>query len=84
MKAHVVGFQSCDFKDREGKQVQGVSLKCVVDSTNVNLVGKDICKIWLSNKLVSAVGFVPEVDKDVNLIYDFDGRHSVLIGYEQL
>lgn len=31
MKAHVVGFQSCDFKDREGKQVQGVSLKCVVD-----------------------------------------------------
>ena len=84
MKAHVVGFQSCDFKDREGKQVQGVSLKCVVDSTNVNLVGKDICKIWLSNILVSNVGFIPEVDKDVNLIYDFDGRHSVLIGYEQL
>jgi hypothetical protein len=83
MKAHVVGYQTCDFKDRDGKQVQGVSLKCLVDSTtSETLVGQDIAKIWIPMKLLESVGFVPDVGSDVNLVYDYDGRKSVLVGYE--
>lgn len=82
MKAHVVGYQTCDFKDKDGKQVQGVSLKCLVDSTSEALVGQDISKIWVPMKLLESVGFVPDVGSDVNLIYDYDGRKSVLVGYE--
>lgn len=81
MKAHVVGFQSCDFKDREGKQVQGVSLKCVMKSSSVSLVGSDVAKIWLSNEIISKVGFVPDVGSYVNLEYDFDGRRAKLVSY---
>lgn len=82
MKAHVVGYQTCDFKDKDGKQVQGVSLKCLVDSTSETLVGQDISKIWIPMKLLESVGFVPDVGSDVNLVYDYDGRKSVLVGYE--
>lgn len=82
MKAHVVGYQTCDFKDKDGKQVQGVSLKCLVDSTSENFVGQDISKIWLPFNLIEAVGFVPDVGSDVNLIYDYDGKKLVLTGYE--
>lgn len=82
MKAHVVGYQTCDFKDKDGKQVQGVSLKCLVDSTSETFVGQDISKIWVPLKLLESVGFVPDVGSDINLIYDYDGRKSVLVGYE--
>lgn len=82
MKAHVVGYQTCDFKDKDGKQVQGVSLKCLVDSTSEALVGQDISKIWIPMNLLESVGFVPDVGSDVNLVYDYDGRKSVLVGYE--
>ncbi len=82
MKAHVVGYQTCDFKDKDGKQVQGVSLKCLVDSTSETFVGQDIAKIWVPLKLLESVGFVPDVGSDVNLIYDYDGKKPVLTGYE--
>ena len=84
MKAHVVGYQTCDFKDKDGKQVQGVSLKCLVDSTSETFVGQDIAKIWVPLKLLEFVGFVPDVGSDVNLIYDYDGKKPVLTGYELL
>lgn len=81
MKAQVVGYQSCDFKDDDGHRVQGISLKCLLHSSSESLVGCDVAKIWLSNEIVSKVGFVPDVGSIVNLEYDFDGRRAKLISY---
>lgn len=81
MKVHVVGYQTCDFKDDDGHRVQGISLKCVFNSHSETLVGFDVAKIWLSNDIVSKVGFVPDVDTYVDLIYDFDGRRAKLVSY---
>ncbi len=81
MKAQVVGYQSCDFKDDDGRRVQGISLKCLLHSSSESLVGCDVAKIWLSNEIVSKVGFVPDVGSIVNLEYDFDGRRAKLVSY---
>lgn len=81
MKVHVVGYQSCDFKDNDGHRVQGVSLKCVMKSSSESLVGSDVAKIWLGNEIISKVGFVPDVGSCVNLEYDFDGRRAKLVSY---
>lgn len=81
MKVHVVGYQSCDFKDDDGHRVQGVSLKCVLKSSSETLVGYDVAKIWLSNDIISKVGYVPDLDTYLDLIYDFDGRRAKLINY---
>lgn len=82
MKVTVVGYLACDFQDKDGKQVQGVSLKVIKDSNKDGFVGKDIMKVWLPKSIVDSVGFVPDVGSDVELIYDFDGRNSILIGYK--
>lgn len=81
MKAKVVGYQSCDFKDDDGRRVQGISLKCLLHSSSESLVGCDVAKVWLSNDIVSKVGFVPDVGTFVNLEYDFDGRRAKLVSY---
>lgn len=81
MVVHVVGYQSCDFKDGDGHRVQGVSLKCVMKSSSESLVGSDVAKIWLSDQVISKVGFVPDVGSYVNLVYDFDGRRAKLVSY---
>lgn len=81
MKAQVVGYQSCDFMDDDGRRVQGISLKCLLHSSSESLVGCDVAKIWLSNEIVSKVGFVPDVGSFVNFEYDFDGRRAKLVSY---
>ena len=83
MKATVVGYLPCDFQDKEGKQVQGVSLKVIVDSSRKGFVGKDIMKVWMPKDMVEELG-VPAPGRDVELIYDFDGRNSYFIGYKLL
>ena len=50
-------------------------------SSSESLVGCDVAKIWLSNDLVSKVGFVPDVGSIVDFVYDFDGRRAKLVGY---
>lgn len=82
MIAKVVGYKVCDFEDKNGKKVNGVSLKCLVDSNDIDFVGKDIAKIWLPFDLVQNVGNIPDVDSDVDFQYDFDGRKAVLVGYK--
>lgn len=81
MTVNVVGYKVCDFKDKEGKTVRGVSLKCLVESHDSEFVGMDILKVWLPEILVSNIGFIPEVGKQVDLKYDFDGRKAILSGY---
>ena len=74
MKVTVVGYLACDFKDKNGKQVRGVSLKVTMDSRNENFVGKDVGKIWLPESLVHEMGYVPDVGSEVELLYETDGR----------
>lgn len=82
MKAHVVGYLACDFKGKDGERVQGVSLKCLVKPTSEDFVGQDVTKFWLPASMIDSVGFVPDVGSDIDLLYDYDGRKSVLVGYK--
>ncbi len=84
MIVNVVGYKVCDFKDREGKAVKGVSLKCLTEPTDTDFVGMDIMKVWLSENLVNNIGFVPEVGKQIDLHYDFDGHKAFLSSYSKV
>lgn len=83
MQVKVVGFEKVDyFSKAKQKQVQGISLYVVRKPTKDSIVGEVATDIWLPLALVNGMGFVPEPGSDVELIYDFDGRYSSLVGYK--
>ena len=85
MKVKVLGYLPCDFTEKStGERVQGVSLKVMFKSSNENLVGHDVNKVWLPKDLIDYVGFTPSVDDELDLIYDYDGRRSFLESYKKV
>lgn len=85
MQVKVVGFKKVDyFSQKKQAQVQGVSLYIIRKSQEESVQGMIAQDVWLSTRLVEAMGFVPKPGSDVELIYDYDGRFSSLVGYKLL
>lgn len=87
MIVQVTGRQKLDyFSRRRNKQVTGVSLHFVRKPTvsEQGFEGHVSGDVWLPQTLIDSVGFVPEVDSKLELIYDFDGRNNILSGYRKV
>lgn len=85
MHVKVVGFEKVDyFSQKKQAQIQGVSLYIIRKPQKESVQGMIAQDIWLSSRLVEAMGFVPKPGSDIELTYDYDGRFSSLVGYKLL
>lgn len=74
-KIQVVGMRSVSFKDeKDGRQISGVSLYCLLDHPQVE--GKMADKVFISSQRLQDLPYMPAVGEEVWVDYDRYGKVS--------
>lgn len=73
-KITIVGIRNVDFTDQSGKAIKGLSLFYTMEDDNT--MGVMTGKMFLSDKKISSLDYIPKAGDVVYVNYDRYGRPS--------
>ena len=66
----VVGYRLVNFMDANGRPVKGTSLFLAREPVNKNIVGLEVCKVFVGDSIT----YVPKENEMVEIVYNRYGK----------